>query len=215
MQLHLPNRFMELNEKQIQILEIAEKLFAENGFSGTSVRQISKEAGINIAMISYYFGSKEKMLESLLQFRIGDFRMELETILSNGNDFLAIVDKAISLVIRKIHSNRRTYKIIHFEYSNESRDVAFEKYIDDKKANYLQIEQFVKRGQEAGVFSIQVNSNLIMPTVLGTYFHFYYNKRFFKELNNLKEGKSTDNFVTEILTPHVQRTIKALLTYEA
>ena len=55
---------MELNDKQIQILETAEKLFAENGFDGTSVRQISKAADINIAMISYYFGSKEKLIGS-------------------------------------------------------------------------------------------------------------------------------------------------------
>ena len=51
---------MELNDKQIQILETAEKLFSENGFDGTSVRQIAKAAEVNIAMISYYFGSHPK-----------------------------------------------------------------------------------------------------------------------------------------------------------
>ncbi|MEO6348401.1 MAG: TetR family transcriptional regulator, partial [Aquaticitalea sp.] len=59
---------MSLNDKQIQILEVAEKLFAEHGFDGTSVRQIAHEADINIAMISYYFGSKEKLLEALFNF---------------------------------------------------------------------------------------------------------------------------------------------------
>ena len=44
---------MELNEKQIKILEVAEKMFAENGYDGTSIRAIAKEADINIAMISY------------------------------------------------------------------------------------------------------------------------------------------------------------------
>jgi len=206
---------MEFNEKQIQILEIAERLFAENGFSGTSVRQISKEAGINIAMISYYFGSKEKMLESLLLYRTGDFKMELQAILTKDNNFLTAVDEVVALVIQKIHQNRRTYKIIHFEYSNENRNIVFESYIEDKRANYFQIEEFVKRGQDAGIFTQNITTNLIMPTVLGTYFHFYYNKRFFKDLNNLNEEDSIENFVYQTLTPHVQRTIKALLTYEA
>ena len=59
----------ELNDKQIQILEVAETLFAEKGFDGTSIRDISKEANINVAMVSYYFGSKEKLLESLVLYK--------------------------------------------------------------------------------------------------------------------------------------------------
>ena len=43
---------MEFNEKQVLIMESAEKLFAEKGFAGTSVRDISEEANVNLAMIS-------------------------------------------------------------------------------------------------------------------------------------------------------------------
>ena len=43
---------MEYNEKQIQIMEAAEELFAEQGFAGTSVRDIAEKAGVNLAMIS-------------------------------------------------------------------------------------------------------------------------------------------------------------------
>ena len=41
----------DFNEKQIQILRVAETLFAEKGFDGTSIRDIAKEAKINIAMV--------------------------------------------------------------------------------------------------------------------------------------------------------------------
>ena len=206
---------MELNEKQVQILEIAEKLFAENGFDGTSVRQISKEAGINIAMISYYFGSKEKLLEALFLYRTADFKMEIQSILAKDQDYLLKVDDIVEMVVSRIHRNRRTYKIIHFEYSNESRKIDFNVYLEQKKGNYQEVEKFVQKGQEAGVFTKNVNIALIMPTVLGTYFHFYYNKRYFMALNELKDGDAIDHYVKTILTPHIQRTIKALLTYEA
>ena len=56
---------MGINEKQLKILQVTERLFSEHGFDGTSVRTIAKQAQVNIAMISYYFGSKEKLLESL------------------------------------------------------------------------------------------------------------------------------------------------------
>ena len=204
---------MEWNEKQIRILEIAEKLFAENSFDGTSIRQISKEADINIAMISYYFGSKEKLLKALLLYRMGDFKMELEFRISKNQDFLKTLDEIVELVLQKIHRNRRTYKIIHFEYSNENRSIDFDSYIEQKRENYGMIEKFVVRGQKAGIFSKNVNTSLIMPTILGTYFHFYYNKRFFRSRYNLKETDSIDLFISEVLTPHIQQTIRALLTY--
>ena len=70
----------KFNDKQINILQIAEKQFAEHGFDGTSIRDISKEAKINIAMISYYFGSKEKLLEALILFRTSDLKIQLENL---------------------------------------------------------------------------------------------------------------------------------------
>ncbi len=54
-------------EKQLSIINVAEKLFAEKGFHGTSVRDISLEADVNVAMISYYFGSKDKLLEAIMK----------------------------------------------------------------------------------------------------------------------------------------------------
>lgn len=60
----------KFSEKQIHILDVAEKLIAKKGFEGTSVRDISTEAQINVAMISYYFGSKEKMMSYLYRYRV-------------------------------------------------------------------------------------------------------------------------------------------------
>ena len=56
--------------KEENILFAAEKLFAEHGFQGTSTREISKAANVNISMISYYFGSKEKLYEKLVEYRM-------------------------------------------------------------------------------------------------------------------------------------------------
>src|SRR5678810_1267508 len=76
---------MEYNDKQIQIMEAAEKLFAEQGFAGTSVRDIAEAANVNLAMISYYFGSKEKLMEAMFLHRGADFKLQLESILQNKN----------------------------------------------------------------------------------------------------------------------------------
>ena len=205
---------MDLNEKQIQILETAEKLFSENGFDGTSVRQISKEAGINIAMVSYYFGSKEKLLETLLLYRMSDFKMQLESVISKNKTYIETLDDIISLIIKRVHRNRRTHKIASFEYSNNCRQINFDNYLKQKKENLKVIETFVKNGQEEGVFTKNVNINLLTPTILGTYFHFYYNKKYYQSLLNLDDDISIENYVHNELTHHIQNTIKALLTYD-
>lgn len=205
---------MELNQKQIQIIEIAEQLFSENGYDGTSVRNIAKAAGVNVAMISYYFGSKEKLLEALLFYKGTDFRIQVASILTEESTYLERVDTLIAACIRRIHANRRMYKIVHFEFTNGSRKVSFSDYLDQKLQNYKLIEDFVISGQTAGAFSKNINIPLIFPTILGTYFNSYYNKPFYKTLHNLKDEDDFDAFVFTTLTPHIQRTIKAILTYE-
>lgn len=44
-----------------KILDVATKLFAQKGFDGTSTRDICNEAGVNISLISYYFGGKQEL----------------------------------------------------------------------------------------------------------------------------------------------------------
>ena len=53
---------MKNNDTKTKILDIAEKLFAEIGIHATSIRQIVKEAGVNVASLHYHFGSKEAVI---------------------------------------------------------------------------------------------------------------------------------------------------------
>ncbi len=46
---------------QQRLLDVAEELFGEHGFEGTTVREIAAAAGCNIASVNYYFGGKEKL----------------------------------------------------------------------------------------------------------------------------------------------------------
>lgn len=193
---------------------VAENLFAEKGFKSTSIRKIAKEANINIAMISYYFGSKEKMLDTLLRYRLSGYKLQLESVISSNKDYLQKIDEIILLTIRRVHKNRETHKIVNVELSKGNLQTNFDTYLKLKKENYQLVEDFVIRGQKAGVFKKNINTKLIAPTILGTYFHFYYNKRFFQEFLTLEGAGDIDAYVANTLTPHIQKTIKALLTYE-
>lgn len=88
--------------KREQILEVAEELIAENGFSGTSVRALAAKAGINVAMISYYFGSKEKLFEALVEYRAGFLREKFQVLNREVVDPMERVDRMIEAYVDRI-----------------------------------------------------------------------------------------------------------------
>ncbi|MEU1870872.1 AcrR family transcriptional regulator [Streptomyces ambofaciens] len=52
-------------DTRTKILDAAEHLFAEHGYSGTSVRAITDLAGANLAAVGYHFGSKAELLAAV------------------------------------------------------------------------------------------------------------------------------------------------------
>lgn len=67
---------------QEQILRVAEELFAQKGFAGVRTHEIAERAGVNKALIYYYFESKEKLLREVLQKILFD-------LISLSNEILA------------------------------------------------------------------------------------------------------------------------------
>lgn len=205
----------DLNEKQIQILQVAETLFAEKGFDGTSIRDISKEAKINVAMVSYYFGSKEKLLESLVLYKTSGLKELLYDLIEEELEPVQKIYKLIDLYVNRLNCNKGIYRILHFELASKKRVLELTSFSDIKKANLKSLEIIIKEGQAKGVFRKDVIIELITPTILGTYFHFHMNKPFFEVLLGLNTEEEYNIYIQTTLTMHIQQTIKALLTHES
>ena len=58
-------------------------LFGQKGFEGTSVREIAALADVNLAMINYYFGSKEKLFESVVEYKSSYLKNVFEELINN------------------------------------------------------------------------------------------------------------------------------------
>jgi len=65
-----------------RILDAAEHAFAESGFAGASLRDIVREASVNLATVYYYFDSKNGLMEAVLKRRFGPLRAEQLELLS-------------------------------------------------------------------------------------------------------------------------------------
>lgn len=56
-----------------KIRQVAKRLFTERGFAGTKIRDVAEEAGVNIALMNYYFRSKEKLYETILAENLTEY----------------------------------------------------------------------------------------------------------------------------------------------
>ena len=67
-------------ETRQAILEAAAARFATEGFTGATVRSIAADAGVDAAMINYFFGSKQKLFEEALALRANPIALVTELV---------------------------------------------------------------------------------------------------------------------------------------
>lgn len=63
-----------------ELLRIAVDFFAENGFKGTSIRDIANALGVSVSVIYHYFGSKEGLWLAILEYSIKDIPERLGAV---------------------------------------------------------------------------------------------------------------------------------------
>ena len=61
-----------------KILDAAEYFFADKGFNGTSLREITSKAEVNLAAVNYHFGSKKELIKSVMSRYMNELAPKLE-----------------------------------------------------------------------------------------------------------------------------------------
>lgn len=64
-----------------KIRSAAKKLFTEKGYSNTTVRDVAEEAVVNVALVNYYFRSKEKLFHSIFSESFEEYSKQIEVVL--------------------------------------------------------------------------------------------------------------------------------------
>lgn len=211
------NYFMDYNEKQVQIIETAERLFSDNGFEGTSVRDIAQVAGINIAMISYYFGSKEKLLEAIFVYRINYTRLTILNILESGNySPMQKIEKLIESYIDKMMNNQCFYKLMNqSQIINELHKISDLIY-ESKTKNSEMVKKIVHEGQKTGEFRKNIDISMLMATMIGTANHIVNTQDYYRRYNNMQDMPQ-DEFQKHLrkkLFHYLKTLFKSILTNE-
>jgi len=154
-------------DKRQAIIDAAEKLFCETGYEGTSTRQISKESGANMAMINYYFGSKEGVFIEIMNDRIASFGSQLKIINEDKISAIAKLHRVIEGYVTRILANPSFHKMMHRELSLSQRPEMYNKIKAAMSQNMQLLEKILTDGQEDGSFR-EADNRLVIATIMGT-----------------------------------------------
>jgi AcrR family transcriptional regulator len=209
---------MEIKDKKKHILFTAEKLFAVKGYEAATVRDIADEAGVNLAMISYYFGSKEKMMESLFQERMISTKLRVEQLLSNSNiNSFEKVEIILEEYIKKVLENQSFYKILLCEQVMQKNPQII-KLLKELKLGYAAMfSEIIKEGQKKKLFKKNIDVVLALNTMTGTVTQIMISKDYYTEFNNIQPSNEEElnTVLHEKLFAHLKNIFKTILGYES
>ncbi|MCX2779793.1 TetR family transcriptional regulator [Microbulbifer thermotolerans] len=110
-----------------RILDAAEILFAERGFTETSLRTITSTAGVNLAAVNYHFGSKKELIQAVFERFLTPFTqalaVELDRRVATGEpltveDLLSsIYQEAIGSLVKRGRDPQRFMRLLGLAYT--------------------------------------------------------------------------------------------------
>lgn len=204
--------FKKMDKKET-IIQSAMKFFITKGFEGTSVREIATDAAVNVAMINYYFGSKEKLFESVVEYRASFFNVVLADLINNAAlSPIEKIDIIIDQTIERKLSNAEFHHLLHRELSLEHRPQMRDAIIDILLKNVTSIKTVIQNGINDGVFK-PVDIELTLATIIGTIHYLFISGTMCRKILGKPKGFSPfqNKKFKERLSAHAKQLMRAHL----
>lgn len=165
---------MERNQNiEKRILWVAERLFLEKGFSGTSTTEIAKTVGCNQALIHYYFRTKEKLFWDVFSPKVEQVVEYLDAPLDESIDFIERIRNVIDFYFGILELDERLAPFIVNELimnpgrwdkfrdrylRNESRSTAFNRF-------EKMVEEEIAAGRIRQIRALDLLMNIMSLTI--------------------------------------------------
>ena len=198
---------MSIDNTKSQILTSALELFALNGFTATSVKDIADHAKANPSLINYHFGSKDGLYEACLKVEANTFTSFFDRHIgdfSNKDEYRLKLKMLIEKLIASSEENKFIERIIRREIDLEPIHPAI---LDVFKKTTLPLYErtilFIKKGQGAGYIRSDLDAKQICVLFLGSIQHVIRTDHLRKKLfgvsiSDKKEQSSLTNTTIEI-----------------
>jgi AcrR family transcriptional regulator len=155
-------------DKKEHIIDAAIELFAEKGFEGTSIRELAAKAEVNLAMVNYYFGSKDKLFEAMVEHKVSFMRGRIEDLEKDKTiTELEKMDLIIEGYVERFLSQPEFHKVLQQEMLVSQREEMHNKVIGIFSQNTHNITSIIEKGIRKKIFK-KVDAQLTFATLIGT-----------------------------------------------
>lgn len=120
-----------------RILETAVTLFARKGYAGTGMRELADTAGVNLAMINYFFGSKKELLKVILETFFSGYLKIIEAELMGTEPLEERIERFIRKAIVYIEKHQNYMLVTLTELPKDDPEITEYKAVWGKKAMHI------------------------------------------------------------------------------
>jgi AcrR family transcriptional regulator len=138
------------HDARTAILDAAEALFARQGFSATTIKAIGGTAGVNPALLYYYFPNKGRLYHAVLERRLGEGSRELVTQLSPDLTPTDALGRFLRGYARLMHSAPNLPRLLARELADHEAAHALPLIREVAAGLFKRICALIKAGQAAG-----------------------------------------------------------------
>lgn len=185
-----------------KIKQAATKVFMEKGFDGTTTRDIAAEANIHLALLNYYFRSKQKLFDSVFDEIIQLYFKGIDAVLSQS---IPLKEKITALIDYEFSMLRQSPNMAFFILNEMHRNPT--RFVPSIARSVAQLEQQLAEAHQAGLTRPMSASHLLDIISANTQF-IYLNKC----INMNLSGHSEDEFSAFVLE-HERMVHELIISY--
>ena len=154
---------------QEKILEAARKVFTTRGMAGARMQDIADEAGINKALLHYYFRDKEKLFELVFLEEAQKFFPKINTIFQSDNTLFEKIEAFVDEYITEMQENPYLPWFVMNEINRDPDQFLYKiwgkKNLPNTSKFLMQIDKEVKKGTIKRISPLHLLMNLLSMTI--------------------------------------------------
>lgn len=167
-----------------RIIDCAEQVFAENGFGGARIRDISERAGVTGAMIHYYFNSKEELLRAVLTRIVEDLVSLTARVAPEPIPPVIKVELFFRHFFDYASRHKNFTRITSMETGHDNQEFFLGLIKNQLRPLYEEARSFLRRGMDAGVFR-PIDPDHLLTAIYGMTMSYFSDSPFLEILMGL------------------------------